>query len=172
LSIVAFEGEADTHAFEAAGVLDPTNCVVEPIQTNRVPVIIGFSFTVTVTVCEQPVVFVYVITAVPADIPVIIPTLLTPATDVFAESHGLEAFAVPEPFNVMVEPSHTVVPPEILGNGFTETEIVLEITEEGDAHNALLVIATEYTSPFTAFVVEYEVPVAAGVIATPFLRQT
>jgi len=98
--------------------------------------------------------------------------LLTVAIDGVDDIHGFEAFAVPEPVNVIVEPAQTVVTPVIVGNGFTVTAIVLDTSEAGDTHKALLVIVTEYTSPFEAPVVEYDVPVAAGVIATPFLRQT
>ena len=141
-------------------------------QTVSVPEIVGVVLTVTVTVSEQPLLFLYVMSVVPAETPVTTPILLTVAIAGVEDTHGFEAFAVPEPINVIVEPVHTVVVPVIVGNAFTVTAMVFDISEVGDTHKALLVIATEYTSPFTAPVVEYDVPVAAGVIATPFLRHT
>jgi hypothetical protein len=67
------------------------------MQTLRVPVIVGNALTVTVTVVLHPLLLVYVITLVPTETPVTSPVLLTVATPVEAESHGLEAAGVPEP---------------------------------------------------------------------------
>ena len=50
LLTVATAGVADTQALTAAGVPDPVSCVVDPIQTVSVPVIVGSGLTVTVTV--------------------------------------------------------------------------------------------------------------------------
>ena len=48
--------EADTHAFEFAGVPDPVSCVVDPAQTESVPVIVGSALTVSdEVVLLQPV---------------------------------------------------------------------------------------------------------------------
>ena len=58
LSTVATAGVPDTQAGAAAAVAEPVNCVVKPIQTVNVPVIVGSAFIVTVAVCLQPFVFV------------------------------------------------------------------------------------------------------------------
>ena len=48
--------EADTHAFEFAGVPEPVSWVVNPAQTVKAPVIIGSTLTVTdEVVLLQPV---------------------------------------------------------------------------------------------------------------------
>ena len=41
--------------FAAAGGVDPTRLIEEPTQTAVGPEIVGFAFTVTVIVFEQPV---------------------------------------------------------------------------------------------------------------------
>jgi hypothetical protein len=51
--------------------------------------------------------------------------LFTVATPVLDEVHGLAAAGVPEPVNVVVDPSHTVNVPVIVGNAFTVTVAVL-----------------------------------------------
>ena len=58
LLTVATAGVADTHGLDAAGVPDPVNCVVDPIHTLNVPVIVGKAFTVTVAVILHPLLFV------------------------------------------------------------------------------------------------------------------
>ena len=58
LFIVATPVEAETHGFDPAGVPDPVNCVVDPAQTLSVPVSVGKTFTVTVTVMLHPLLFV------------------------------------------------------------------------------------------------------------------
>ena len=56
LLTVATPVVADTHGFEFAGVPDPVSCVVNPAQTESVPVIIGSALTVTgEVVLLQPV---------------------------------------------------------------------------------------------------------------------
>jgi hypothetical protein len=65
----------------------------------RVPVIVGNALTVTVAVVLHPVLLVYVITLVPVETGVTRPVLLTVATPVEADIHGLEAAGVPEPVN-------------------------------------------------------------------------
>ena len=56
LLTVATPVVADTHGFEFAGVPDPVSCVVNPAQTESVPVIVGSALTVTdEVVLLQPV---------------------------------------------------------------------------------------------------------------------
>ena len=53
---VATPVEADTHAFEFAGVPEPASWVVNPVQTESVPVTVGSALTVTdEVVLLQPV---------------------------------------------------------------------------------------------------------------------
>ncbi len=54
LSTVAIASSSEVHAFEAAGVPLPVNCVDDPAQTVVVPVITGLGFTVTTAVPWQP----------------------------------------------------------------------------------------------------------------------
>ena len=54
LLTVAIAVEVDTHAFVFAGVPEPASWVVNPAQTESVPVIIGSALTVTVAVAEHP----------------------------------------------------------------------------------------------------------------------
>ena len=78
-----------------------------------------------VVVCWQPMLFVYVITLVPAATPVTTPVLLTIATAGVADTHGLTAAGVPDPVNVVVEPTHTLRVPVIVGLAFTVTVAVI-----------------------------------------------
>ena len=56
LLIVATPVEADTHAFVFAGVPEPVSWVVDPAQTESVPVIVGSALIVTEeVVLLQPV---------------------------------------------------------------------------------------------------------------------
>ena len=48
----------DVHAFEAAGVPEPANCDVAPIQVVNVPEIVGNALTVIVALTEHPLLFV------------------------------------------------------------------------------------------------------------------
>jgi hypothetical protein len=66
-----------------------------------------------------------VITVVPGFTPVTTPALLTVATTVFDDVQGLAAAGVPEPVNVIVDPSQTAVGPVIVGSPFTVTVAVL-----------------------------------------------
>ena len=55
-SIVATFVEVDTQAFEFAGVPEPASWVVNPVQTESVPVTVGSALTVTdEVVLLQPV---------------------------------------------------------------------------------------------------------------------
>ena len=90
-----------------------------PIQSNVVPVTVGFAFTVIVWVTVQLLLFVYVIIVVPAAIPLTTPVLATIATAVLEEIHGFELTAIALPVNVIDEPTQTVLFPVIVGFGFT-----------------------------------------------------
>ena len=83
--------------------------------------ITGFGFTVTVMVFWQLFEFVYVIIEVPTLTPVTKPVVETVATDGMDEIQALDEAAVAEPTNEIVEPTHTLVDPVILGKGFTVT---------------------------------------------------
>ena len=50
LLMVATEGVAETQGVVASAVAEPVNGVVEPIQTLKLPVIVGSAFTVIVAV--------------------------------------------------------------------------------------------------------------------------
>ena len=54
LSTVATAGVEDVHGVVTAGVADPVNCVVNPSDTARVPVIVGVRLTVTTAVTIHP----------------------------------------------------------------------------------------------------------------------
>ena len=116
----------DVHGLTAAGVPDPVKVMVALSQTVVGPVIVGCALTVTVTVLEHPLLFVYVIVVVPAPCPVTTPALFTVATPVFDDVHGLTAAGVPDPVNVVVDPSQTVNVPVIVGWALTVIVTVLE----------------------------------------------
>jgi hypothetical protein len=125
LLTVATAGVAEIHGFTTAAVPEPVNVVVDPSQTVNVPEILGKAFTVTVTVLLHPLLFVYVIIAVPALFPVTTPVLLTEAMPGAEDVHGLTAAGVPEPVNVVVPSSHIVNVPLIVGCAFTVIVTVL-----------------------------------------------
>ena len=54
----------------------------------------------------------------------ITPDEFTVAIEVLLETYGFEAFGVPVPVNVVVEPIHTVCIPETVGKAFTVTVLV------------------------------------------------
>jgi hypothetical protein len=62
---------------------------------------------------------------VPAATPVTTPALVTVATPVFDDVHGLAAAGVPDPFSVVVAPTQTFNVPVIAGCAFTVTVAVL-----------------------------------------------
>jgi len=62
-----------------------------------------------------------VITGEPAATPVTTPLVLTVASEVLDEVHGLEPAGVPEPVRVTVEPAHTVSVPDMVGAALTVT---------------------------------------------------
>ena len=65
-------------------------------------------------------------TVVPGLTAVTTPVLLTVATPVFEEVHGVVAAGVPDPVKVIVEPSQTAVGPEIVGSALTVMVTVFE----------------------------------------------
>ena len=80
---------------------------------------VGKALIVTVAVMIHPLLFLYVITDVPALMPVTSPVLLIVATPVDADDHGVVASAVAEPDNCVVLPTQALSVPVIVGNGFT-----------------------------------------------------
>jgi hypothetical protein len=104
------------------------NASVPPTQTVRgpgigeVPIIAdGCGFTVIVVVAKQPFARVYVITAVPAAMPVTTPeeepTVAIPGeAEVHTPPDGV-------PVSSMVEPAQTLVGPVITGLAFTVTVV-------------------------------------------------
>ena len=66
------------------------------------------------------------ITVVPGLTPVTTPALVTEATPVLDDVHGLTAAGVPDPVNVIVAPSQTAVGPVIVGSALTVIVTVLE----------------------------------------------
>ncbi len=62
----------------------------------------------------------------PAAIPVTVPLLLTVATLVLDDIHGeVLVAAVADPVNIVVEPTHTLMVPVIVGNEFIVTVAVV-----------------------------------------------
>ena len=88
--------------------------------------VIGLGFTVIVIVAWHPLISVYVMITVPADTPVTTPPLFTVAIVVLEELHGLGEAGVPEPVNTIVNPTHTLVVPVIVGSGFT-TNVLAQV---------------------------------------------
>jgi len=125
LVTVATAGVADTHGFTAAGTPEPVHVVLFPVVTLAAPTIVGSGFTVNVAVIEQPLLFVYVITLVPADTPVTTPALSTVATPGVADTQGLTAAGMPEPLNAEVLPIHAFKVPVMAGRAFTVTVAVM-----------------------------------------------
>jgi hypothetical protein len=81
-------------------------------------------FTVIVTVLLHPLLSVYVMMLVPAEIPVTSPVELTVATPGDADTHGFTVAGVPEPANWVVDPTQTFKVPVIVGRGLTVTVTV------------------------------------------------
>ena len=79
------------------------------------------------------------IVTVPAATPITTPTLLTVATPVFDDTHGVVLEAVPDPTKAVVELTHTLNVPVIVGNEFTVTVVAVR---EPVVQLALLVTST------------------------------
>ena len=88
LLTVATKVLADTHGFVEAGVPEPVNCVFDPTQTVKLPIIVGNGLTVTVTVFEpeQPV-------EVPVTVYVVVPPGVTVVVDPDKEP-GIQVYVV------------------------------------------------------------------------------
>ena len=85
---------------------------------------VGTALTVTVAVLLHPELLVYVITLVPAAMPVTRPVLLTVATVVVADNQGLVAEGVPEPVIWVVDPIQVVSVPVMIAPAVTVTVAV------------------------------------------------
>ena len=96
----------ESHGVVELAVPLPVNCVVVAIQADKVPVIIGEAYIVTVSVAVQPLVSVYVISDVPLVNPLTNPVLSTVATVLSEEAHGIIALAVLLPVNCVLAPVH------------------------------------------------------------------
>ena len=57
VSTVATLVSDDVHAFVVAAVVEPVNCVLCPTHADKVPVILGKAFIVTIAVIEHPLEF-------------------------------------------------------------------------------------------------------------------
>ena len=66
------------------------------------------------------------ITLVPAVTPVTTPAFVMVATPVFDDVHGVAAAGVPEPVSVVVDPTHTLNVPDIVGCALTVIVMVIE----------------------------------------------
>ena len=114
----------------APGVPVAVRVVVFPTQMAVVPVICGIAKTVMVIVRVHPLLLVYVMMAVPAEIPVTTPVLLTVATPGLEETHGLTVAGVPEPINVVVLLIQIVLVPVMVGNALTVKFAVALVTPQ------------------------------------------
>ena len=72
-------------------------------------------------VAEHPFKFVYVNTLVPGESAVNKPLLDTDPMAAVPEAQGVFTAGVPLPVNCKVLPTHTLLPPEMFGLGFTVT---------------------------------------------------
>ena len=117
--IVATAVFDEVHAFTAAGEAEPFNCLVAPIQADKVPPIVGNALTVTALVFEHPLASVNVIVAIPAETPVTSPLPFTVAIAVFDELHAFVAAGVPVPNNCVVPLIQIALGPDTVGNAFT-----------------------------------------------------
>ena len=132
----------DAQGVVVAAVPDPVNCVVEPTQTESVPVIAGTAFTVTVAVLMHPPLFLKVITLVPAATPVTRPVLLTVAIVVVPDTQGVVVAAVPEPVSWVADPAQTVNVPVIVGA--VGWALITTLADETEVQPEELVTINEY----------------------------
>lgn len=127
---VAILGFELTHVEVEAPVPLPVKVMVDPSQTDMEPEIVGTAFTVTVCVAVQPFEFVYVIVAVPAELPVTTPLASTVATVASEVVHGLVVAEVPEPDSVIVEDSHTEDKPVMEGTSIVTVDLSVNSTAQ------------------------------------------
>ena len=140
LLTVATPCDAETHGLETAAVPDPVNCVVGPIQTLKLPAIVGNAFTVTepFTILEtHPVVMLLTINTNEIELPdagelkftvmgevpnVPFETVVIPVPDMLYW-FGLPVVPVKGMVNEF-DPAQMlfIVPSVIVGNAFTVTE--------------------------------------------------
>ena len=123
---VATETSPESQGSTAAAVPDPVSWVVEPVHTDKVPVMVGNAFTVTVAVLLQPELPLKVITLVPAVNPFTRPVLLTVAIAGDAEAQGVVGSGEPAPLNWVVEPIQTPRLPVIAGTLILTGKLALE----------------------------------------------
>ena len=109
----------EIQALFAAAVPFPVRVSVLPMQSEVLPVIIGFEYTVTKDVTWHPLLLVYVIVVFPAKIAVINPFAEIVATPVLLDIQGVLRAAVALPVNCDVAPTHKFNVPDIDGLGFT-----------------------------------------------------
>ena len=103
--------------FQVPPGLESDNVVVEPWQMDRFPFMAAETpLTVMVNVPVHPAAVVYVIAAVPLEIPVTTPAAETPETAVAPELHVPPATAS---CNKVVPPVHIVAVPVIVGKALT-----------------------------------------------------
>jgi len=127
---VAILGFELTHVEVEAPVPLPVKAIVDPTHTVVAPEIVGTAFTVTVCEAEQPFEFVYVIVAVPAELPVTTPLASTVATAASELVHGLVVAEVPDPDNVIVDDSHTEDKPVIEGTSIVTVDLSVNSTAQ------------------------------------------
>ena len=110
-------------------VVASVNVAVKPWQTSVAPAIAaGNGLTVTGAFEEHPAAVIYVIVAVPPDIPV-----TTPVVAPIDATIALLLLHVPPPIeldNAVVLPTHTCIVPEIEGKPFTTTVAIAEQPED------------------------------------------
>ena len=124
LSIVATPGLLDVQGFVEAAVTDPASCDVAPTHKLVIPDIVGIGFTVMAYEALQLWSLIKVIDVDPAATPLTTPRLETVAIAVLAEVQGFVGFAVPVAESGIIDPTHKLVFPEMIGLGFTVMVIV------------------------------------------------
>jgi hypothetical protein len=100
---------------------------------------VGIAATMIGAVAMQPVLSWYVMIAVPAAIPVTIPPGVTVATLEFDDAHGVDAWGVPVPVNVIDDPTQTLVVPEIEQAGSLITSALEKVLTNSKAQTKKLV---------------------------------
>ena len=149
-------------------VVVSVKAVVLPTQTLLVPPIaagaVGRAYTVTVEAVLHPPLLVNVITLVPEATPVTRPVLLTVATPVDADTHGVVEAAVPEPASWVVDPTHEVRVPVIEGKELTVTVAVVLHPPPLVKVITLVPAATPVTRPVPLTVATVVVPDTQGVV--------
>jgi hypothetical protein len=102
---------------------------------------------------------------VPGATPVTNPVVLTVATDVVPDTHGLVAAGVPEPFNCVVAPTQTLSVPVIVGRALTVTVTVAAQPRLFVYVMMLVPAPTPVTTPVLLIVATDVVPDTHGFVA-------